>query len=458
MTFPERLLDLGASMVPLLFALAFGACVGSLINVLVYRLPRGIGVVFPPSRCPACETRLTWRENIPVLGWMLLGGRCRFCKSPISIEYPVVEASVATLFGLFYWLWYGFTGKGVWLTVPWGVLRPEWSLAGLPATWPIFIVVLALVSCLVAMTLTDAKTYSIPLVLPWFATAVGLAGHTLWASYVQWNSGALPYVAKGWINWEWALPTPGATWSSGGGALGSWTWVAAPLGATLGLCISMLLLRFGLIRQSFADYEAWEAQTKAASATANPNPDAGSAMSARESPADLWIEYPHARREMVLELAFLAPIVIGAWIGAKVPAQVLSESALASGIPLWLSVLAGCMTGYFVGAGLVWAIRIVATLVVGREAMGLGDAHLLAAVGACVGWIDAVLTFFGAAFVGVAWEIINRLRGASARRAMQFGPCLAIAAVLIQLLKPLVEHGLGLMLRLGPGSGPMNLP
>src|SRR5213592_4306664 len=88
------------------FTFAFGACFGSLINVIAYRVPLGLNIVTPPSRCPACETRLTWRENIPIFGWMILGGKCRFCKSKISPEYPIVEAVVAFLFLLFYAVWY----------------------------------------------------------------------------------------------------------------------------------------------------------------------------------------------------------------------------------------------------------------------------------------------------------------------------------------------------------------
>ena len=77
-----------------LFVFAYGACLGSLTNVIVYRMPRGLSIVSPPSRCPKCDTRLSWRDNIPVFGWLLLRGKCRYCKNPISVEYPVVEAAM----------------------------------------------------------------------------------------------------------------------------------------------------------------------------------------------------------------------------------------------------------------------------------------------------------------------------------------------------------------------------
>jgi leader peptidase (prepilin peptidase)/N-methyltransferase len=77
---------------------ACGAAIGSFVNVLAYRLPRRESVVKPRSRCPQCETQIAVYDNIPVLSWCLLRGRCRHCKTPISIRYPLVEALTALLF------------------------------------------------------------------------------------------------------------------------------------------------------------------------------------------------------------------------------------------------------------------------------------------------------------------------------------------------------------------------
>ncbi len=82
----------------------FGACIGSFLNVVIYRLPLGQSVVSPPSRCPQCGYRLRWYDNIPVFGWLLLGGRCRKCRNPISIQYPIVELITALLFVLVVWV------------------------------------------------------------------------------------------------------------------------------------------------------------------------------------------------------------------------------------------------------------------------------------------------------------------------------------------------------------------
>jgi leader peptidase (prepilin peptidase)/N-methyltransferase len=80
-----------------------GAVVGSFLNVVIWRLPRGESVVAPPSHCPACGAGIRWYDNVPVLGWLLLMGRCRACKAPISPEYPLVEAANGALYGVLVW-------------------------------------------------------------------------------------------------------------------------------------------------------------------------------------------------------------------------------------------------------------------------------------------------------------------------------------------------------------------
>jgi len=80
-----------------------GLLVGSFLNVVVYRLPRGLSVVRPPSACPACDRPVRFYDNVPVLSWLLLRGRCRDCSAPIAWRYPAVEASTGLLFGLIGW-------------------------------------------------------------------------------------------------------------------------------------------------------------------------------------------------------------------------------------------------------------------------------------------------------------------------------------------------------------------
>jgi leader peptidase (prepilin peptidase)/N-methyltransferase len=90
-------------------ATAFGAIVGSFLNVCVYRLPLGKSVVWPASSCTKCQRELLWYENVPIVSWMALRGRCRTCATPISVQYPIVEAITAAMFGLGWW----YYGPGV---------------------------------------------------------------------------------------------------------------------------------------------------------------------------------------------------------------------------------------------------------------------------------------------------------------------------------------------------------
>jgi leader peptidase (prepilin peptidase)/N-methyltransferase len=77
-----------------------GLLIGSFLNVVVHRVPRGESIVRPPSACPGCGNAIQHRDNVPVLGWLLLKGRCRDCDAPISPRYPLVEVATAGLFGV----------------------------------------------------------------------------------------------------------------------------------------------------------------------------------------------------------------------------------------------------------------------------------------------------------------------------------------------------------------------
>ena len=80
-----------------------GLIVGSFLNVVIYRVPQGLSVVAPRSACPACHTPIAVRDNIPVISWLVLHARCRSCRAPISVRYPLVESGTALTFGLVAW-------------------------------------------------------------------------------------------------------------------------------------------------------------------------------------------------------------------------------------------------------------------------------------------------------------------------------------------------------------------
>jgi len=91
------------------FVFTLGAIIGSFLNVCIYRIPAGESIVHPPSRCPACGSGIRWYQNVPVLSYMLLGGKCASCRTRISPRYPLVEALTGVLFVLVFYH-FGFQG------------------------------------------------------------------------------------------------------------------------------------------------------------------------------------------------------------------------------------------------------------------------------------------------------------------------------------------------------------
>jgi prepilin signal peptidase PulO-like enzyme (type II secretory pathway) len=115
-------------LVALWFAILGGA-VGSFINVVVYRLPAGLGISWPPSHCPQCKHPIRAYDNVPVLAWLWLRGRCRDCGRPISARYPLVEALTAGLFVLLVVVEVFYEGHNLPLRTP--------PAAGQPAEYPV---------------------------------------------------------------------------------------------------------------------------------------------------------------------------------------------------------------------------------------------------------------------------------------------------------------------------------
>ena len=92
---------MGADAILIIGAALVGLCLGSFLNVCILRLwhedRKRRSLLHPPSTCPNCKQRIAWRDNIPVFSWLWLRGKCRWCRKPISIQYPIIEAFVALL-------------------------------------------------------------------------------------------------------------------------------------------------------------------------------------------------------------------------------------------------------------------------------------------------------------------------------------------------------------------------
>lgn len=98
----------------LVWVFVFGTIIGSFLNVVIYRLPRELSLVRPGSKCPECGAGIRPFDNVPMLGWLWLGGKCRDCRTAISVRYPFVEFTTGLLFVLAFWL-HGFTWQaGAW--------------------------------------------------------------------------------------------------------------------------------------------------------------------------------------------------------------------------------------------------------------------------------------------------------------------------------------------------------
>ena len=133
-----------------------GLLVGSFLNVVIYRVPNGMSIVSPPSACPGCGVGIKAYDNVPVLSWLALRGKCRSCKESISARYPLVEAGVGVLFavvGVWWWMVSGASAE---------------STTGVVANVLVLVAFLWLAGVSVALALIDLDTHKLPnvIVLP----------------------------------------------------------------------------------------------------------------------------------------------------------------------------------------------------------------------------------------------------------------------------------------------------
>jgi leader peptidase (prepilin peptidase)/N-methyltransferase len=358
------------------FIFAFGACVGSFLNVVIYRLPLEKSIVTPPSSCPACGTQIRPYDNIPLLSWLILRAKCRTCKAPISIRYFLVELLTACLFlGVYLWYFYfhyrslGFADESA---------MRQFFAGG----WLVYLNAVVLIAAFVAASAIDLERWIIPLEICWFVTVVGiltsaLAGFVIEPSQIE-MCGLFPMVyTKG---------------------------IAITAGAAAGLVFSLAGLWSGWIKPSY------------------PEP------AGENQPEPIYND----RAEILKEVVFLLPIVAGAVIGYLALRIDAVESFLQRPSQVYIvKAFMGALTGYLAGCATVWATRIFGTLLFGREAMGLGDVHLMGAAGAVIGPWMAVLAFFVAPFLGLAWALYQWIF--KKRRQIPYGPFLSSAVFCVMI-------------------------
>jgi leader peptidase (prepilin peptidase)/N-methyltransferase len=379
----------------ILFLFVLGAAVGSFLNVVVWRLPRDESLVTPPSHCPKCSHRLAWFDNIPIFGWLLLRGKCRYCQTPISIRYPIVELATALLFVLFYVLFFLFQIGPC----------PAHLLAGFTLNiqdhWPLLALYLFAASALLASSLIDAELFIIPIEIPWLLAIVAIISHAII------DRPAFP------------------------GALNTTApWSALSAGGAIGLIISAALLAMKIMPISFPRGEPiLEADRAAMLEEISKSKD-------KPIPEELPPEYTswQIRLEMTKEMLFLLPPLLLAGLSLLLYIQVPSIHHLWLTLSShhWLTGLLGSCLGAMIGAFVVWFTRILGTLGFGRVAMGLGDVHLMFGVGAAIGAGASTIAFFIAPFFGLAIAVYSLIT--RSRRELPYGPYLSLGSVFVMFL------------------------
>ena len=193
----------------LVWLFALGGVVGSFLNVVVHRLPRRESLLYPASRCPACKTPIRWHDNVPMLGWLVLRGRCRDCQAAIPARYPLVEAATGAIFALLGWL--------------------EVLNGSLNSPWGIYAYHLLLVCTLLCAALIEHDGHWVPWRLMPMMLILGLALQVIWPELRPAPSG-IPLLERFDDQWGLIALIDGLVGPSTGIVLGLLMWPAMVFG------------------------------------------------------------------------------------------------------------------------------------------------------------------------------------------------------------------------------------
>lgn len=442
------------------FVAVLGSVVGSFLNVVIYRLPRGLSVAKPRrSFCPHCGYSISAGDNVPVLSWLALGGRCRNCHAAISIVYPVIELLTALVFVM---VWDAlFVGR---------VLRPIWNPA---FDWPMAVAFLTLGAGLLASSAMDIEEYLIDVRVTYLVAMVGVVCRAVWGATepVAVGAGFGPaatlvglallagfglsvvfqrFAVRGGADPRAAVeegPSEEIAASGSEGERG-----AAPRRWPV---ILLLLCVTGCALAGMADW-GWPASMVLQST--HERALAGffvlmvvmllAAMVPRAADVAMetaiHVERPQARRVVLRELGSMLPsIVLGGaifgwmyWQGRLGMTWVMGMDAR------WTGVLASggsAVAGMMFSAAFGWFVRIFFTLAFGKEAFGVGDIHLMAAIGAVGGLGLTVIAFFLGAVLALVGVAATSLKKRS--RTLPFGPWLSLGTIAgLWLYDPMMRY------------------
>jgi leader peptidase (prepilin peptidase) / N-methyltransferase len=364
-----------------------GALIGSFGNVVIYRLPLKKSVVWPGSSCPKCGHKIKPWENIPVLSWLFLRGKCSSCKNPISIRYPLIEALTAA----------GFVALA---------LRFPVETYGF-TVFPL----LAIYAMLVMMSMIDIDLYILPDSLTLPALVIGILGTLVYAP-------------------ESGLPSL----------------MPALAGGAIGAGIIALINRVGsLVLRRFADTKErlWpigmDQVNVAAVGGALGGWWVGLGVAAASFVANLVTRKPLRIPEQFVYAFWVIALVFSTTNLIIHPVQSIAGSLAATGI---ISI---------VGATFWWLRDIFSKQAEAPQkdddepvAMGFGDVKLAAVLGVFLGWKLMLVALLLSFVIGAVGGVIGRLAGGS--RMVPFGPYLAIGGLLALFVgQPLITWYLGML-------------
>lgn len=420
-----------------------GASIGSFLNVIIYRLPSGLSIITPPSFCPQCRNPIKWYDNIPILSYILLLGRCRYCSSVISPRYATVELTSALLFVSLYDAAYiGNTHS--WFSSPYGDIS-------------LFVSHLVLLSVLLATSVMDIEYYfiDIRLVMPLYLA--GPAGFML--------------LSEGKIDKICNLPVKGAALVSSlfVGTIAVLLYILRPRndnekentnddgkenpaktsGENLLIYYLLLLLYIAVgislvisaaldcFITSYTRSELYIVIIFIATLV--------SLLPQRESDKEIedFIESTteSARKTALKEIRVLVLLSIAFAIGFAVPYLIKPLDGILTKIAAAPRIKAITFSLYslYISALFGWSVRIVFSLLFGKEAMGIGDIYILAGIGAIAGYMVAIVGFFIGSIIGLLGILL--LIVWKRYRAVSYIPWIAIGTFICLLFyRPIINY------------------
>ena len=350
-------------------AIFIGACIGSFLNVVIYRVPLGLSVNEPKrSFCPHCKKPIPLRRNIPLVSWLMLRGKCADCGAPIAFRYFAVELLTALMFA------------AVWFVFPPIVVLPLW-------------VMMALV---ISITFIDAEHLIIPTGLTWAGSVAGLIGCALWPQ--------LPVMAGFAGGWKSGLIQSGIGWAVGFFGL----WIVVELGK----------MAFGKKAMKFDKPVEWMIK--------EPVGDQDPMLFVIDGEEIPWWDiFSRKTDRLIVEAADIRVNGESVMTAAGSPGNGLGQDAPATLIIRELEIE--------LPDGTVKRLEDVKSVdgtaisvVIPREAMGMGDVHLLGMIGAFFGWTGVLFSLFAASIFAIIAAVIGRI---GFGRQLPFGPFLVMGMV-----------------------------